>query len=225
LQSIIDGVPDESEPRFVDENLGRSGDASDDVLDHRPTPVIDLLQQRRVLVGVLVVTLAAGLGLGFLAGRRGAGSGTAATQTVVHEVTAPPPAPSSGPFDQLIGLARCSVQKGHQLQLGLDVRNELDAPVVLTNVRVPYTTGDQLRPVSTARGACGQLPGSDTGIANFQLAVGASVWLTVTVDVLTDCPTPLHLTFLLSYTRAGQRATTTLDGFSDLDGVPYTGCR
>jgi hypothetical protein len=50
------------------------------------------------------------------------------------------------------------------------------------------------------------------------------VWLTATVDVLTDCPAPLHLTLLLSYTHNGRPATTTLDGFPDLGGVPYTGC-
>jgi hypothetical protein len=207
-------VPADSEPH-----------GADDVLDYRPTPVIDLLKQRRAVVGVLVVTLAAGLGLGFLTGRHAAGSATPATKTVVHEVTAPPPSPTSGPYDQLIGTgARCSVQRGRQLQLGLEVRNELNAPITLANVRVPYTTGDQLRPVSSARGACGQLPDSDSGIEGYRLAVAATVWLSVTVDVLTDCPTPLHLTFLLSYTQAGQRATATVDGFPDLAGVPYTGC-
>ena len=46
----------------------------------------------------------------------------------------------------------------------------------------------------------------------------------VTFDALIDCPTPLHLSFVLSYTQAGHPATTDLDGFPDLGGVPYTGC-
>jgi hypothetical protein len=218
-------MPDEHEPRFVENSNGRPEAGPDDVVDHRPTPVVDLLRQRRVLVSVLVVTLAVGIGLGFLSGKHVSGSEAPATTTVVREVTAPRPAPSSGPFNELIGTsARCSLQRGHQLQLGVEVRNELDVTVTLASVRVPYAAGDQLRPVGSARGACGELPGSDNGIEGYQLAVGTSVWLTVTVDVLTDCPTPLHLTILLSYTKSGQPATTTLDGFPDLGGVPYTGC-
>jgi hypothetical protein len=217
-------VPDEFEPRFVDDNHGRSPAGPDDVLDHRPKPVVELLTQRRVLAVVLVATLAVGLGLGFLSGKHAAGS--AATKTVVREVTAPPPAPSSGPFDQLIGLAHCSVQSGHQLQLGVEVRNELDVPVTLTSLGASdAAAGGQLRPVGSARGACGELPGCcDTDIAGYRLAVGASVWLTITLDVLTDCPWPLHLTFELSYTQAGRPATTAVGGFPDLGGVPYTGC-
>jgi hypothetical protein len=187
--------------------------------------VIDLPRQPRVLVGLLVATLAGGIGLGYLSGKHAAGSGAPATTTVVREVTAPRAAPSSGPFDQLVETgARCSVQNGHQLQLGLELRNDLDAPVTLARLRVPYAAGDQLRPVGTARGVCGELLGPDTSIAGYHLAVGASVWLTATVDVLTDCPAPLHLTLLLSYTHNGRPATTTLDGFPDLGGVPYTGC-
>jgi hypothetical protein len=218
-------MPDELEPRFVENIHGRGEAGPDDVVDHRPTPVVDLLKQRLVLVGLLVVTLAVGIGLGFLSGKHAAGSGAPATKTVLREVTVPRPAPSSGPLNQLVGSgARCSVQKGHQLQLGVEVRNELDVPVTLTRARVPYAAGDQLRPVSSARGACGELPGSDNGIEGYHLAVGAPVWLTVTVDVLTECPTPLHLTILLSYTQGAQSATTMLDGFPDLGGVPYTGC-
>jgi hypothetical protein len=86
---------------------------------------------------VLLVTLATGIGLGFLSGKHAARSAPA-PQTVVREVTVPRPPRSSGPFNQLLGTgARCSVQKGHQLQLGLEVRNELDVPVTLGGVRVP----------------------------------------------------------------------------------------
>jgi hypothetical protein len=130
-------VPDESEPRFVENSDRGSGAGPDEMVDHRPTPVVDLLRHRRVLVGVLVVTLAVGIGLGFLSGKHTTRSGTSATKTVVRTVTARP-APSSGPYNQLIGTgARCSVQNGHQLQLGLEVRNELDAPVTLASMRVP----------------------------------------------------------------------------------------
>ena len=116
------------------------------------------------------------------------------------------------------------MQKGHQLQLGVEVRNELDVPVTLVGVRVPYTPGDYLRPDGSVRGPCGELPGADNSINGYHLPVGASVWLTVTVDVLTGCPTPYHLAILLDYTQNGHAATTMPDGSPDLGGVPYTGC-
>jgi len=62
------------------------------------------------------------------------------------------------------------------------------------------------------------LPGPDNGINGYLLAVGASVWLTVTVVVLTGCQTPLHLTILLNYGQTGLAATTMLEAFSDLGG-------
>ncbi len=233
-------MPNEPEPRFIEMGDRRPGTGSQDVADHGPTSVVDLLGRRRVLVGVLIVTLA--VALGFLAGRA-AGSGApaaktaarqvtatvtavrqvTATKTVVRQVTSRP-APSS-PFNELIGTgARCSAQNGHQLQLGVEVRNEFDVPVTLVGVRVPFAAGDELRPVRTALGACGQLPGSDNSINGYRLAEGASVWFTVTVDVLIDCPAPLHLTIPLDYSQSGHAATTKLYGFPDLGGVPYTGC-
>ncbi len=228
-------MPDDVDPRIVNIGNGRAR------ADHRPTSAVDLLGHRRTVIGVLIVTLA--VVLGFLAGKA-TGSGAPAaktvrrvtstqtvvrpvtsTQTVVHQVTAPQPIPSSGPFNQLIGTgARCSLQDGHQLQLGDEVRNELDVPVTLVGVRVPYKAGDALRSIGSIRGPCGQLPGADHGITGYHLAVGASVWLTVTVDVLAGCPAALHLTILLDYSANGHTATAMLADFPDLGDVPYTGC-
>ena len=181
---------------------------------------------------MLIVTLA--VALGFLAGRA-AGSGAPAktavrqvttTQTVTSQVTAAPPTPSSGPFNQVIGTGnRCSMQKGNQLQLGVEVQNELDVPITLIGVHVPYATGDELRPIGSTRGACGQLPGADNSITGYPVAVGALVWVTVTIDVLTDCPAAAHLTIMINYSRNGQPATTLIGDFPDLGDVPYTGCR
>jgi hypothetical protein len=234
-------MPDEHDPRVVDIGDGRSGAGSPAVAGHRPTRVVDQIGYRRTLVGVLIVTMA--VVLGFLAGKAtGSGAPAAkivrqvtatrtidvpvtATQTVVRQVTAPAPTPSAGPFNQLIGTgARCSLQKGHQLALGDEVRNGLAGPVTLIGVRVPYAAGDELRPVGSVRGPCGQLPGADNSIAGYHLPVGASVWLTVTVDVLTSCPAALHLTILLDYTQNGHAGTAMLADFPDLGDVPYTGC-
>lgn len=155
--------------------LGRMvADGHEDEMDHRPRSLVDTLGHRRVLLGVLIVTLA--VALGFLAGRA-AGSGAPAktavrqvttTQTVTSQVTAAPPTPSSGPFNQVIGTGnRCSMQKGNQLQLGVEVQNELDVPITLIGVHVPYATGDELRPIGSTRGACGQLPGADNSITGY----------------------------------------------------------
>ena len=234
-------MPHEHDPPVVDIGDGRSGPGSQDVTGHRPTRVVDQPGYRRTLIGVLIVTMA--VVLGFLAGKAtGSGAPAAktvseltatrtivrpvtATQTIVRHVTAPKPTPSAGPFNQLIGTgSRCSLQKDHQLQLGDQVRNELDGPVTLVGVKVPYAAGDELRPVGSERGPCGQLPGVDNGITGYHLPVGASVWLTVTVDVLTGCPAALHVTILLDYTQNGHAGTAMLADFPDLGDVPYTGC-
>jgi hypothetical protein len=168
-------MPDDVDRRIVEIDDGRSGADPADLTSHRPTSAVDQLGYRRTVIGVLIVTLA--VVLGFLAGKA-TGSGAPAaktvrrvtstqtvvrpvtsTQTVVHQVTAPQPTPSSGPFNQLIGTgARCSVQKGHQLQLFVEVRNELDVPVTLVGVRVPYAPGDDLRPVGSVLGPADSYP-------------------------------------------------------------------
>ncbi len=188
---------------------------------------------------MLIVALA--VALGFFAGKTaGSSARTAtpavlpqvtATQTVVHQVTTTQTTTAQATVsrpelsgNRLIGTgARCSLQDGQQLQLGVEVRNEFDASVTLVGMHVQTPMGG-LRPVGSVRGPCGELPGSDSGINGYVLAVGASVWLTVTVDVLTGCPTPLPLTMQLNYTENGHAATTLPNGFPDLGGVPYTGC-
>ncbi len=231
-------MPDKSAPRFDETGDGRSGTVPDDVGAQASPSGVDLLGPRRVLIGVLIVALA--VALGFFAGKTAGSSARAtpavvpqvtATQTVLNQVTTTQTitaqATVSRPVlsgNRLIGTgARCSLQNGQQLQLGVEVRNEFDAPLTLVSMQVRTPMGG-LRPVSNVRGPCGELPGSDSGINGYVLAVGASVWLTVTVDVLTGCPTALPLTMQLDYTENGHAATTMPNGFPDLGGVPYTGC-
>lgn len=93
-------------------------------------------------------------------------------------------------------------------------------PLAPDPVPIQSQTPTSSRPVPcVSRKACGgRLPGPDNGINGYLLAVGASAWLTVTVDVLTGCPTPLHLTILLDYGQTGHAATTMLEAFPDLSG-------
>jgi hypothetical protein len=213
-------MQDEPDPRFVEISDGPRGVGADDVVDHRPRSVVDRLGQRRMLAGLLIATLAVGIGVGFFSGRHAARSGAPATTTVVRSVT-----PSSGPFDQVISTgARCSAQIGHQLQLGVEVRNELTVPVKLIDARTALPMGG-FRLTGTVRGACGMLPGADDTIDGYELAVGAAVWLTVRLEVLVACPTPLPVQISLRYVQAGHNETAIVGGFPDLGGVPYSGCR
>ena len=234
-------MPGEVDPRVADVGDGGSGVNSWQVNGNQPRSVADQLGYRRTVLGVLIVTAA--VVLGFLAGKAsGSGAPAAkmasqvtatqtfvrhvtATQTVIRQVTAPPPTPTPGPFNQLIGTgARCSLQNGHQLQLGDEVSNGLE-------VRSPWSVCEfPTAPVMNSdRSAAYEAPVARYPALTMTSPVtaslsGASVWLTVTVDVLTGCPTPLHLTILLDYSQNGHTATARLADFPDLGDVPYTGC-
>lgn len=220
-------MPDLPERRITGGAQRHDDDGPEEFLDHQPMSIVDHLRRPWVLASAVIVTLGVGFTLGFRVSAANSRSRQPlATQTVTRVITAPPPGPSSPLFNQIIGTgSRCSMQTGsHRLQLGIEIRNGLDQPVTLVSLHVPSRSGDQLRPVSTGRGACGQLAGADDTVDGYHFVAGATVWLTATVAVLTDCPTPLHLTMQLDYTQAGRPATTSIDGFPDLGGVPYSGC-
>jgi hypothetical protein len=61
-------------------------------------------------------------------------------------------------------------------------------------------------------------------IVGLALAVGQTVWLTITFHVLVRCPQPYPVQFVVSYTDSGKLATTQMDLFPDLGQVAYSGC-
>jgi hypothetical protein len=119
---------------------------------------------------------------------------------------------------------RCSAPRGDQLQLGVEIRNRSATTVTLEQVQ-PVLPLHGLRPTASAWGACGQLSPVPAG-HGFTLSGGATVWVTMTFDVLVACPGPLPVLFTLTYTtQSGQPGVTDLPGFPDLGDVPYTSTR
>ena len=151
----------------------------------------------------------------------------------------------------LSGLAQtggaCSVQRGRELQLGVEVINLSDTAVALGQVR-PILPLAGLHPVSQQWAPCGALSPSwqaadggmivfvksSTGVVEVGSATpaGAAVlppngtaWLSVTFRVLVACPRPLPVQFSVSYQENGRTHTAQLPGFPDLGQVTYTGCK
>jgi hypothetical protein len=169
-----------------------------------------------------------------------------------------PPPPPGGPAyssnlgtTALSGLAQtggaCSVQRGRDLQLGVEVINLSGTPVTLGQVR-PILPHGGLRLVSQQWAPCAALSPSwqaaDGGMIVFVksstgvVEVGSSTpggaavlqpngtaWLSVTFRVLVACPSPLPVQFSVSYQQNGRTDTAQLPGFPDLGQVAYTGCK
>jgi hypothetical protein len=205
----------------------------------------------------LIVGLAAGYALGYRhLGQAVPPSRATAAGSVLPAVTgsAAPPglaASADGPgayssslsIAGLAGLAQtggaCSVQRGRDLQLGVELINLSGTAVTLGQVRSILPLGG-LRPVSQQWGPCGEIssPWQATGGGSFvfikastgEVAGGSSTilppygtaWLSVTFRVLVACPGPLPVQFSASYQENGRTGTVQLPGFPDLGQVTYT---
>jgi hypothetical protein len=239
---------------------------------HRWLPARDRRPSRgAAILGIagLVVGLAAGYALGYRHLRQTVAPSPAtasqptasgAVPSALAGFAAPvyPPPPPGGPAyssnlgtASLSGLAQtggaCSVQRGRELQLGVEVINLSDAPVTLGQVRPTLPLGG-LRLVSQQWAPCGALSSSwqaaDGGMIVFVKSstgvvevgsgtpAGAAVlppngtaWLSATFRVLVACPSPLPVQFSVSYQANGRTATAQLAGFPDLGQVAYTGCK
>jgi hypothetical protein len=217
----------------------------------------------------LIVGLAAGYTLGYRhlgqavrPSRATPSRATAAgaVPSVVPGFAAPvyPPPPPGGPayasnpgIAELSGLAQtggaCSVQRGRELQVGVEVINLSETAVTLGQVRPALPLGG-LRLVSQQWAPCGALSPSwqaadggmivmvksSTGVVEVGSATpgGAAVlppngtaWLSATFRVLGACPSPLPVQFSVSYRENGRTDTAQLAGFPDLTQVTYTGCK
>jgi hypothetical protein len=169
----------------------------------------------------------------------------------------PPPAPGGPAYASnlgavdLSGLAQtggaCSVQRGQELQVGVEVINLSDTAVTLGEVRTVAPRGG-LRLVSQQWAPCGALSASwqaadggmivyvksSTGVVEVGSATpgdaavlppNGTAWLSVTFRVLVACPSSLPVQFRVSYQQSGRADTAQLAGFPDLGQVSYTGCR
>jgi hypothetical protein len=137
------------------------------------------------------------------------------------------------------------VQRGRELQVGVEVINLSRRAVTLGQVRPILPLGG-LRPVSQQWAPCGAISSSwqaayggtivfiraSTGEVEAGSAAAATVlppygtaWLSVTFRVLVACPRPLPVQFSVSYQENGRTDTAQLPGFPDLGQVTYTGCQ
>jgi hypothetical protein len=217
----------------------------------------------------MIVGLAAGYALGYqhlgqaVRPPRTSPSRATAAGAVPSAVTGfgapvyPPPPPGGPAYSsnlgslELSGLAQtggaCSVQRGRELQVGVEVINISETAVTLGQVRPILPLGG-LRLLSQQWAPCGALTPSwqaaDGGMIVFVkssagvvevgsatpggaavLPPNGTAWLSATFRVLVACPSPLPVQFNVSYQENGRSDTAHLAGFPDLGQVTYTGCR
>ena len=233
-------------------------------LGRRPSRLAAVLS-----VAGLVVGLAAGYGLGYrhpvravepspAASSRATAAGAVPSAVAGFAAPVYPPPPPGGPayssslgITDLSGLAQtggaCSVQRGRELQLGVEVVNLSETTVTLGQVRTVLPRGG-LRLVSKQWAPCGALSpswraadggmivfiqsstgvveaGSATPAGAAALPPNGTAWLSATFRVLVACPSPLPVKFSVSYQENGRMDTAQLAGFPDLTQVAYSGCK
>ena len=204
----------------------------------------------------LIVGLAAGYALGYRNLRQAGppspaaaagGVPPAATGSVALAPDSGPPAGGAGAYSSSLSIAgvsglaqtggACSVQRGHDLQLGVELINLSATAVTLGRVNSILPLGG-LRPVSQQWAPCGAISSSwqateggtfvfikastgrvETGSSTVLPPYGTA-WLSVTFRVLVACPRPLPVLFSVSYQQNGRAGTAQLPGFPDLGRPP-----
>jgi hypothetical protein len=206
-------------PAGLGESPGAAGDA--DVIEmsgHLPRWPRGTARGRAISIALAV--LAAGLLLGFAGGHLQARSNGRPARAATSAATV---FPVGGTAIIMTG-NRCAVQLGHALQLGVEVVNRSDGTVALRQIEPVLPLGG-LKAVASRWGTCGALPGLGSGPGQATaLGPGATIWLTVTFDVMVGCPQPLPVQFKISYAQAGRLVTAELPGFPDLGQVQYDNC-
>ncbi len=133
---------------------------------------------RRTAAGIALAALAAGLVVGFGAGRL-----TAVPKT---RHTRPPASTASLPLNSTTNIFftgnRCALQRGTALQLGIEVDNLSGHTITVDQIRSELPLRGGLVQISSELATCGSLitPGGEplTTIGN-----GASAWLSITFVV------------------------------------------
>ena len=181
------------------------------------------------------VTLVAGLGAGYAAGRSTSGGArpapraSNATTTLAPSTPAQvrPPASSLADVGPAVGqlIESCSTQTGTRLQLGIEVSNTSSAAVTLTGVTPVFPGGPGgLHETSWQWGSCGDIT-SGVRPSAVSLSPGETTWLSVILKVLVRCPAAYPVQFDVKYvTHGGVHVTASLPGFPDLGQVQYSGC-
>ena len=210
----------DGEDRLIDLDVGAVGDPElDEISSSTPWP----RRRRWSVVGLVAAALIIGALVNYYAATRG--SRPRADRNA--PTGAPSPSPSRllvlGPGQPpTVTGTRCSSQLGNTLQLGIEIANLSATGTTLLGADVELPLGG-LRLTAIAWGACSQSNARD-GSNPYPLPSGTAVWLRMTFDVLVPCPAPLPVEVTLRYAQAEKVAVTSVGGFSDLGGIPYTGC-
>jgi hypothetical protein len=175
-----------------------------------PTPVLRYPARRRAIVAISALVLMFALGV-------------AAGYRVRAEMTRPS-VQQSGPVGRasIAAGARCAMQVGTSLWLGVEVINDGPGPVVLRSVGVRLPLGGLATPY-VMWAACGQLSAVAAGDPP-NLAERGTLWVSGVFPVTVDCPGPYPVLFTLTYTDTSGAISESDLGFNDLQGVAYTGC-
>jgi len=138
-------------------------------------------------------------------------------RSTARPAASPSPTSVVKPFAAVALTGRqCAVQLGKRLQLGVEITNNTDRQIMLTEIQIGLPL-DGLHVRSKAFGTCGSV-GGNTGPQ--PLAAGNSTWINATFDVDVPCPGAIPVLFIAVY-ETGQSVA---GGFPDLAPVPYTGC-
>lgn len=170
-------------------------------------------------LGVGLAALVVGLLLGYAGGHLQAGHKRPPAPAASPAVTTEPLLDTTG---ITVTGARCAVQLGRTLQLGIEIVNQSTHPVALHQV-APVVPLSGMQAVAARWGPCGSLP--EPVPQQHVLEPGATTWLAVTFRVLVRCPEPFPVLFKVSYTQSGRTMTTEFDSFPDLGQVKYNNCR
>lgn len=168
-------------------------------------------------LGALAVGLAAGYAAGDNAG------GDRALTPPVETTSAPAttnPLAGSPALTQDTGA--CSLQRGQDLVLGVQLTNQSAQPVTLTTTKAVLPLGG-LKQVTWQWATCGAIA-APPAEADAVLMPGESTWMAVTFQVKMSCPGPAPVEFSVGYLVGGKPGSASLPGFGDLSQVPYSGC-
>lgn len=169
-----------------------------------------------------VVTLLAGLAVGYAIGNRPSGPARAAARSAASSADQPDFTLYGPVLTEEPGT--CSTQVGDDLELGIPVTNRSAETVLLESAEPVAGVPGLLKVLSWSWAPCGF--GGDGIIPDtVELGPGQTTWLTATVRPLVTCPGPAPLQFRVTYSVNRQQSSFTLPGFSDLSAVRYSGCQ
>jgi len=193
----------------------------------RPTRAASILAACTLVAGLVVgYVVGFGHGRGTVAAptERVAPTGQASAGVATETFVATPPSAAIYISPALTeNPGTCSVQVGHNLELGIPVTNLSADTVLLQSAKpIPLASG-MLKVLSWRWDPCGY---DDDGIAPDTVALGPgeTTWVTAVVRPLIACPAPVPLQFKVTYSINSLKSTFNLPGFPDLSAVHYSGC-